>query len=283
MLHQSKPVSSVAAALTLLVNMGFGRFAFTGLYPLMVNEHHLSVEGGSLAASANYAGYLAGALLAGTLLWLSSRRVTILATIATILGLEALSLPLTDWLIITVRGLAGVASAVGMVAGAHWLIHDRDYAPGAPTLFAGVGAGILVSAEMIVVASAVGLGSDITWLVLAASALVVTLAASILMNLPTSSDRILRNPADIARHGKQEPLNARVLIAIYGLAGIGYIITATYLPLLVQGALGSVNPAHVWAMFGLGAIPSCFLWHRVHVRLGTSGSPHLIRQVDCRI
>jgi len=68
------------------------------------------------------------------------------------------------------------------------------------------------------------------------------------------------------------PLPAGRLIAIYGLAGFGYIITATYLPLLVRGALGSVDPVHVWAVFGLGAIPSCFLWHAWHVRWGTRRS-----------
>ena len=50
-----------ASAMVLIVGMGFGRFAFTGLYPLMVDEGILSIAGGSWAASANYAGYLLGA------------------------------------------------------------------------------------------------------------------------------------------------------------------------------------------------------------------------------
>ncbi len=59
------------------------------------------------------------------------------------------------------------------------------------------------------------------------------------------------------------------LVMIYGIAGFGYIITATYLPLLVKTALPDLDSAHVWAVFGLGAAPSCLLWHRVHRRLGT--------------
>ncbi len=58
---------TIAAALVLVVGMGFGRFAFTGLYPLMIVDQQISVEGGSYAASANYAGYLIGALLAALL------------------------------------------------------------------------------------------------------------------------------------------------------------------------------------------------------------------------
>lgn len=63
-------------------------------------------------------------------------------------------------------------------------------------------------------------------------------------------------------------LTANALIALYGLTGFGYIITATYLPLLVNMVLPDVNVGHIWAVFGLSAVPSCFVWHMVHVRLG---------------
>lgn len=62
------------------------------------------------------------------------------------------------------------------------------------------------------------------------------------------------------------------LVVIYGLAGFGYIVTATYQPLLVKAALPDVDAAQVWAVFGLGAAPSCFPWHRIHQRLGTRWS-----------
>jgi MFS family permease len=71
------------------------------------------------------------------------------------------------------------------------------------------------------------------------------------------------------QHRPLHALGAWPLVASYGLAGLGYIITATYLPLLIHGALHDVNPLHIWAMFGLAAVPSCFLWHSVHERLGT--------------
>ncbi len=46
-----------------MIGMGYGRFAFTGVLPLMLNEGLLTLHEGNLAASANYAGYLVGALL----------------------------------------------------------------------------------------------------------------------------------------------------------------------------------------------------------------------------
>ncbi|WP_080635344.1 YbfB/YjiJ family MFS transporter [Pseudomonas asplenii] len=66
--------SALAAAAVIAVGMGFGRFAFTGVYPLMVQEGVLSVSNGTLAASANYLGYLVGALLAARLQAPSARR-----------------------------------------------------------------------------------------------------------------------------------------------------------------------------------------------------------------
>ncbi|WFU13023.1 YbfB/YjiJ family MFS transporter (plasmid) [Rhizobium sp. CB3090] len=44
-------------------------------------------------------------------------------------------------------------------------------------------------------------------------------------------------------------MTAGRLIVTYSLSGFGYIITATYLPLLVQSALGSISPAHVWTVW----------------------------------
>ncbi|STW29420.1 putative sugar transport protein [Klebsiella michiganensis] len=54
---------ALAGSVVLIVGMGYGRFAYTGILPLMLNEQLLTLREGNLAASANYAGYLAGALL----------------------------------------------------------------------------------------------------------------------------------------------------------------------------------------------------------------------------
>jgi MFS family permease len=266
-------MAAVAAALVLVIGMGFGRFAFTGLYPLMVAEGQLTVDGGSYAASANYAGYLAGALLLGFVPGLSSRGMCLFATATTVLTLGVLGLPLPEWLIVTVRGLAGISSAIAMVAASQWLIHDRQHAAGAPALFAGVGIGILLSAEMIAAGRWLTMGSGGIWLLLALASLVLAVVSYALMRQtgaegPTAPARAV--PEETAPESL--PIPAGRLIAIYGLAGFGYIITATYLPLLVRSALGSVDPVHVWAVFGLGAIPSCFLWHAWHVRWGTRRS-----------
>lgn len=258
----------IAAALVLAVGMGFGRFAFTGLYPLMVSDQQISIEGGSYAASANYAGYLIGALLAALLSGIPSRRLCVFATVSTVIALGALALPLAEWLIVAIRGFAGLFSAMAMVGSSLWLIHDRRLHTGAPALYSGVGVGIFLSAEIIALGRVSSLSSGAIWLVLAVAASVLT-AVSVAMQVRAERSPPHQTQARAAAGHEAPALGATRLIVIYGLAGFGYIVTATYLPLLVGSALASVDPVHIWAVFGLAAVPSCFIWHAAHERWGT--------------
>lgn len=54
-------LSAIKSALVLAVGMGFGRFAFMAIYPHMVEEDLPSLQGASLAASANSAGCMLAA------------------------------------------------------------------------------------------------------------------------------------------------------------------------------------------------------------------------------
>lgn len=269
---RNEHLAAIAAALVLVIAMGFGRFAFTGLYPLMVADHQISVQGGSYAASSNYAGYLAGALLAGFLLRIPGIWICTFAVISTAMMLGVLALPLPEWLIIVVRGLAGVSSAIAMVAASHWLLHERGHHHGVPALFAGVGMGILLSAEIIAAADRLALSSRMIWLVLGLVALGLTALTVLLQIREERRDGVTPEPIRSQGRGASHPFGAVRLILVYGLAGFGYIITATYLPLLASTAFHAINPLHVWAVFGLGAVPACFFWHALHMRWGTGYS-----------
>lgn len=259
--------SAIDAALVMAIGMGFGRFAYTALYPHMVEEGVLSLSGGSLAASANYAGYLVGALLAVKARPASAHRFCLWAVAGTAACLALLAVLDATWAIVAVRGVAGIFSAISMVAASVWLLEHRQHLQGAPLLYAGVGVGIALSAELVVVAARLGLESSGLWLILGVSSLV--LGGLAVPGLMTSTAPEWPSAA-APRRG--ERVRALPLVTVYGLAGFGYIITATYLPLLVKTALPDVDAAHVWAVFGLGAAPSCFLWHRLHRRLGTRRS-----------
>lgn len=258
--------AAIAAAAILAIGMGFGRFAFTAIYPHMVAEGVLTLRDGSLAASANYAGYLLGAILAMRARAHSAHRLCLWSVAGTALCLGVLALTMPVWLIVTVRGVAGVFSALAMVAASLWLLEQRRHGRGAPLLYAGVGAGIAVSAELLVLASHLGWHSAGMWLLLAGVTVLLGLAAA--PAIAASGQPTLDAPPHAAA-STLAPVAPWPLVLIYGLAGLGYIVTATYLPVMVGVALPGLNSAHVWAMFGLGAAPSCFLWHRLHERLGT--------------
>lgn len=258
--------AAIAAAVILAIGMGFGRFAFTAIYPHMVKEGVLTLRDGSLAASANYAGYLLGAILAMRARAHSAHRLSLWSVAGTALCLGVLALPMPVWLFVTVRGVAGVFSALAMVAASLWLLVQRRQARGAPLLYAGVGAGIAVSAELLVLASQLGWHSAGMWLLLAGVTVLAGLAAA--PAIAASGQATPDAPAQPAA-SVLAPVAPWPLVLIYGLAGLGYIVTATYLPVLVKTALPGLNSAHVWAVFGLGAAPSCFLWYRLHERLGT--------------
>ncbi|MBC7941702.1 MAG: YbfB/YjiJ family MFS transporter, partial [Chitinophagaceae bacterium] len=53
---------ALAGAASLAVAMGIGRFAFTPLLPMMLADGVVDLPTASWLASANYLGYLAGAL-----------------------------------------------------------------------------------------------------------------------------------------------------------------------------------------------------------------------------
>ncbi len=245
--------------------MGIGRFIYTPILPFMVEALGLSKSEAGLIASANFAGYLLGALLAALSVLPGSRRTWLLgalivsaATTAAAGGLS--SLPA----FLAVRFLGGVASAFVLIY-ASTLVMERLYAAGRPGFsaihFAGVGVGIAVSSLIVS-----GLAAfDMTWrahwiLSGAVSLLAAALAAAL---IPKQSE-----PAPVTREGKAGA-GLTALIAAYGLFGFGYIITATFLVAIVRESaeIAPLEPT-IWLVVGLSAVPSVALWSWIGVRIG---------------
>lgn len=51
-----------------------------------------------------------------------------------------------------------------------------------------------------------------------------------------------------------------LVLLIRVLAGFGYIIVATYLPLMAKDAGSPLLTAHLWTLVGLSIVPGCFGW-----------------------
>ncbi len=255
--------NGLEAALMLAVVMGFGRFAYTALYPYMVNEQILGIEQGSWAAAANYLGYLIGAIWAIRIKLDQAHQWALVALLGTAITLGALYLTDSGMLIISIRLLAGVFSAVGIVATSMWLLGQRQKLNAAPIMYAGVGLGIAASAQLVAVMVERWLSPQI-WLLLALVALATT--ALVIHGLFFEQNQDSPISASVAVTSR---LDAQALPVLYGLAGFGYIITATYLPLLITLAVANADIELVWTALGLSVIPSCFIWYQICQRLGT--------------
>ena len=160
--------------------MGIGRFAFTPVWPLMAHDAALSLEQGGWLASANYAGYLLGALIAAA--WPPRRPLAALG--ASLLAVAALTLAMplphsvAGWA--ALRLAAGWASALGFICVASWRparAGDPIEPAASAVVYAGVGAGIAATGLACLALMAAGATAAQCWMALGALALALSMAA----------------------------------------------------------------------------------------------------------
>lgn len=266
----------LAGLLSLAVAMGFGRFSFTPLLPLMIRDGQADVVSAGWIAAANYLGYLAGALTAAPL----ARQPTDLARLAlagTVLLMAAMALPLGGWGWAAVRGLAGAVSAWAFVATSIWCLGalaQRLPAQGpsgwSSGLYAGVGLGIIVTGLYCLVAAGAGARAPALWVQLAllGAALLgpvwwvlrrVDAAASAAQPSPAAEVAPSAGAAALGLWPLFPPRMA-ALVAGYGLFGFGYILPATFLPELARQLVPDPRLFGLaWPLWGLAATLSVLL------------------------
>lgn len=270
---------ALAGLVSLAVAMGIGRFAFTPLLPMMLYDGVVDLPGASWLASANYLGYMLGALLCTLQPWLWARfkSLPLLAYVSLVrAGLAATGL-LTlamAWPVPAawpaLRFAAGMASAVVFVYTSGWCL-SRLARLGVPAMggiiYAGPGAGIVVSGLLASGMVAWGWTAAAGWLILGLLAFGLSAAvwrilrggerlAALGAASPQAQAASLAGAAP-APHGQSE---MALLTLAYGLAGFGYIITATFLPVIARAALpGSAWLDLFWPIFGLGVMAGA-LW-----------------------
>jgi predicted MFS family arabinose efflux permease len=254
------------------VAMGFGRFVYTPILPGMMDELGLSSADAGLIASANYLGYLIGALVAAGGWAHDGERALMLGALAASALLSAL-MGFSESLIVflLIRFLAGLASAFVMVfltsiVFSHLAAGRRGDLQAMH--FGGVGVGIAVSSAMMAVLLGIGAHWPAGWLWSGAiSAAGFVVVALLIDRGPLSVGPARREP----RLPKSTAL-ARIILA-YGMFGFGYIVTATFLVAIVrQGDAGRQFEALVWLATGLAGIPSVWLWNRLAARAGLTAA-----------
>lgn len=243
----------IAGALSLAVAMGIGRFAFTPVLPLMIREGQLDVAAGGWIAAANYLGYLTGALTARKLPGRATQ-LALLGLVLTVVLTAAMAWrgawPAWQWG--TWRFLAGMASAWVFVATAVWCLGALGQAgqpQAAGLVYAGVGAGIALAGLHGWAAGGAGVTASALWLQLALLALLLSLPVVCVLR-QISTPMPAPAPAAPAARGAATGVSWGLMFC-YGVMGFGYILPATFLPVLARNVVD--DPASfglAWPVFG---------------------------------
>lgn len=265
-------VSPLALAIGGLIAMatalGIGRFVYTPILPPMAEALALSKGEAGLIASANFIGYLAGAL-AAVMPWFKDnpRRSLLIFLALSGITTAAMALPHTLAPFMLLRFFGGLASAYVLVLSSV-LVLERLALAGAGHLasvhFAGVGIGITASALLTWVLSAGGYGWRGMWLW---SGLATLAAVAVVAMLVPQQGAVARPRASAG--GTVDARALQQLALAYGLFGFGYVITITFIIVIVRGSPeASRYEPLFWLVIGLAAIPSVAAWAALSRRFG---------------
>lgn len=250
--------TAVPGLVALAVAMGIGRFAFTPILPMMQHDHGITLAQGGWLASANYAGYLVGAMY--------TLRSRLRAERAIVLGLAVISVATLAAAfvhgiaaLVVLRFLPGFASALVLVYVSVWALEilAREGRPQlGGTVYAGVGCGIVFAGLACLVLAQRGASSDAAWAWLGATSLAVSAWIWRRVHASSTVPRVaaVHAPGDAAllRHWR--------FIYAQGAFGFAYIIPATFLPIMAKRAID--DPAvfgWAWPVFGAAAAVSTLI------------------------
>ena len=259
-----------AGIFSLILALGVARFAYTPLLPLMQQQAGLGVADAGWLAAINYAGYLSGALLASRIndLVLKDRLYRlgmIMAVLST--AMMALATDVTLWAVS--RYLAGLSSAAGMLLGTalnlNWLIrHGQRSELGIH--FSGLGLGIVLSAVGVALMND-SFNWQTQWWVFTVIAAVLLIPA--LGWLPPPDTSGLTKTGQPMPDAPPSRRYLNVFMAAYFCAGVGYVVSATFIVAIVDrlpGLAGHGNTAFL--VIGLAAAPACIIWDLIARRIG---------------
>jgi hypothetical protein len=241
--------------------MGIGRFAFTPLLPMMLADGVVDLAAGTWLATANYLGYWVGALACTLQPWLWSRlgigaprhtsvvRFGLVSTVLLTLAMAPVAGRLAAVALPGRRGQRpGLRLHGGLVPGAP--DHPGGAGPGRPDL-RGAGLGIAVSGLAATAMVAGGWSAAAGWLAFGLLAALLSGAG-----LAAAARRGARRPTRHSEAPERPRACWRCSCWSTAWPGFGYIVTATFLPVIARQALpGSVWLDLFWPLFG-GAWPS---------------------------
>lgn len=259
-----------AGIFSLLLTLGVARFAYTPLLPLMQQQAGLGVAEAGWLAAINYAGYLSGALLAmlvGDLVFKDRLyRIGLVVAVAST-AMMGLSQDFAVWAVS--RYLAGLSSAAGMLLGAglvlNWLIRHKHRSE-LGILYSGIGLGVVLCS---VAVAAMGSGLDWRGQWLALTLLGGLLAIPALAWLPVPPRGAASQGTQTWADSPPTPAFLRLFMAAYFCAGVGYVVSTTFIVAIVERLPGLAGQGK-WAFLAIGiaAAPASIVWDFIARRIG---------------
>lgn len=239
--------------------LGFARFAYGLLLPVMRDDQGWSSAAAGMPATANGLGYLLGALATPLLarrlgaMWVFRGGMVLTAAALAATGISGDYLPL-----LILRAGAGAAGAAVFISGgviaSHLAVRAGSGTP-ITVYFAGTGLGVVLS----------GIGLPLTdghwqlaWLGLGAAA-----AVAAAVSWSASGEPVPAAP----RAGRVWLRELRSTVLAYSLFATGYITYITFLSAYLLGRSAStVEVVAVWVTVGLAVITGPALWRRAIAR-----------------
>jgi predicted MFS family arabinose efflux permease len=259
-----------AGIFSLILVMGVARFAYTPLLPLMQHQAGLGVAAAGWLAAINYAGYLSGALIASLIsdMVLKDRLYRIgmiLAIVSTVM--MGMTTDFTVWAIS--RYVAGLSSAAGLLLGSglilNWLIRHNHHSE-LGIHFAGIGLGIASAAAAVFLMNQ-WLSWDQQWYVLTALGCLLLIPA--LGWLPPPDRSAVTKTGQKMEDAPPSAFFMRLLMSAYFCAGIGYVVSATFIVAIIDHMPGMAGKGTlVFFVIGIAAAPSCIAWDLIARRIG---------------
>lgn len=259
-----------AGVLSLILMVGIARFSYTPMLPIMQQQAGLGISDGGWLATINFTGYLCGALIASLISDLVIKdRLYRFGLVVAVLSTAGMGLTDNFWLWSVLRFLAGLSSAAGMLIGSglilNWLIR-HNYHSELGIHFSGIGLGIVLCSIAVELMSPYFDWNE-QWLLL-------TLLGSLILIpawrwLPPPNTSALTNNGKAMVDAPPSSTFLRLLMVSYFCAGVGYVVTTTFIVAIID-QLPGLEGKGIWTfmIIGLAATPAAILWDLFARRFG---------------
>lgn len=254
----------------LFLGIGISRFAFTPILPLMQIEFDLNNTTSGALASINFFGYLVGVFVARFISGRSDARIIFIMSIfmcVTFTGSMWIE-NIFIWYIsrFTTGFLSGILFIyTSEVIMSYLVAKNRMQFFG--MIFSGVGGGIAFSGLIIPFLSK-WFGSGEIWLLLGLICVVPAICATVFIPKMEQSSKTISQ--DIVQSSSRQLF---LLYLAYLLSGVGYIITGTFMSVMVLEGTGSLLlSGYAWVMVGMGAVIVTPFWSLVAKKINTKNA-----------